>query len=84
MGAIILGGIYVKSLDGDVFVVNNTATTTVEKLVEPDWATDQEAVEAAKAVIRRKELEAEEKRLEGEIEALRASLVEVQKELGTF
>jgi len=50
--------------------------------VEPDWATDEEAKQAAKDVIRRKVLEADKIRLEGQIEALQSELEQVDKELG--
>ena len=52
--------------------------------VSPDWAQDEDAVDAAKAVLRRKELEAEENRLAAEIEALSTDLKAVQVELGTY
>lgn len=65
-------------------VINETRIVEKEVVREPDWATDQEAVEAAQAVIRRKELEAEETRLQGQIEALESELEAVQRELGTF
>lgn len=79
--------------------VNNTPTE-VEKEevlieVQPDWATDQEAVEAAQAVIRKKELEAELNALEANFEAVKATYEaeqeayqtrreQLQKDLGTF
>jgi len=52
--------------------------------VEPDWATDEEAKQAAKDVIRRKALEADKSRLEGQIEALQSELELVDKELGVY
>ncbi len=95
VGSLILGGIYLSSLElGTVKTWKGThATTTVE--VHPDWATDEEAVEAAQAVVRRKELEVDEVRLEDEIATLRtqfeaelavvdAELKDVQLELGTY
>ncbi len=56
----------------------------IEREVTPDWASDVEAVEAAKAVIRKKELTAQSEALAGQIEALKAQKTEVDKELGTF
>ena len=50
--------------------------------VEPEWATDEEAKQAAKDVIQRKALEADKSRLEGQIEALEDELEQVDKELG--
>lgn len=85
VATLILGGIYIKSLDGGViYATNDGATTTTETIVEPDWATDEEAVEAAKAVMRRKELEAEETRLQGQLEALESELEAVQGELADY
>jgi len=43
---------------------------TIEVQVHPDWASDEEAVRAAKDVIQRKAWEADKERLEGQIEAL--------------
>ena len=64
-----------------------TSTLEVRKEiveVSPEWATDQEAVDAAQAVIRRKELETDKTRLEGQIEALESELETVDKELGYY
>lgn len=87
----ILGGIVLVGLVGiavhnagqpTVAVNSITATSTVE--VTPDWASDPEAVEAAEAVIRKKELEAEEARLVDEITGKQNELDAVRKELGTY
>lgn len=56
----------------------------VIKEVTPDWATDIDAVEAAQAVIRRKELEAELKGLEAIVATTTARIEVIEKELGTF
>lgn len=45
---------------------------------------DEDAVKAAKDVIRRKALEADKSRLEGQIEALENELEQVDKELGVY
>ena len=45
---------------------------------------DEDAVQAAKDVIRRKELEADKNSLEGQIEALQSELELVDKELGVY
>ena len=45
---------------------------------------DEDAVQAAKDVIRRKELEADKNSLEGQIEALQSELEAVDKELGVY
>ncbi len=80
---VVLGGIaYLKSLDAGVIYAENPEPEVVEEV--PAWMTDQEAVEAAQAVIRRKELEAEKKRLGAEISALAASLVEIEAQLDEY
>jgi hypothetical protein len=60
--------------------------TTIEKEVEvtPDWASDKEAVEAAQAVIRRKELESELETLNSEINTRKERVDEIEKELGVY
>ena len=45
---------------------------------------DEDAVQAAKDVIRRKVLEADKNSLEGQIEALQSELELVDKELGVY
>ena len=45
---------------------------------------DEDAVQAAKDVLRRKELEAGKNSLEGQIEALQSELELVDKELGVY
>ena len=68
---------------------------TIEVEVHPDWASDEEAVSAAKGVIQRKAWEADKERLEGQIEALQAQyetdldalmqdLDDVDKNLGIY
>lgn len=59
----------------------STPITTVSEYPS-EWL--ESAQEAFDGVIRKKELEAEETRLKSEIEALEASLADVQKELGTY
>jgi len=68
---------------------------TVTEVLLPEWASDTEAVEAAQAVMRKKELTEDINVLEGDIEALRATYeaelteletkkVEKEKELKTY
>jgi len=75
---VVLGGI----------ALNNKAVEYVQRevMVEvtPEWAKDEEAVKAAQAVIRRKELEAELATLTTEIEARETRVTEIEKELGTY
>lgn len=60
------------------------ATSTIERVETPDWAEDEDAVEAAKAVVRRKELEAELETLEVELESVETRITEIEKELGQY
>lgn len=73
----------------------NTAEVIRDKVVEekvvevaPDWADDEDAVAAAKAVIRKKELETELNALEADFEVHKARYesrkVEIEKELGVY
>ena len=65
---------------------NVLEVVAVETQVEvtPDWAEDPEAVEAAQAVIRRKELESELETLNSEINTRQERGDEIEKELGVF
>lgn len=67
----------------------------ITEVLEPEWATDAEAVEAAQAVIRRKELERELMDLknswasttavyEREKDTYLSKKEEIEKELGTY
>ena len=81
VGIVIAMGVVVQMIPSTTEVIQGEQTeVTIE--VEPDWATDEEAKQAAKDVIRRKELEADKSRLEGQIEALQSELEQVDKELG--
>jgi len=81
VGIVITMGVVVQMIPSTTEVIQGEQTeVTIE--VEPDWATDEEAKQAAKDVIRRKALEADKSRLEGQIEALQSELEQVDKELG--
>ena len=81
VGIVIAMGVVVQMIPSTTEVIQGEQTeVTIE--VEPDWATDEEAKQAAKDVIRRKVLEADKIRLEGQIEALQSELEQVDKELG--
>lgn len=81
-----LGGLAVLVIGGMTFIpsVSETVSNTIEieKIVTPDWATDEQAVEAAKAVIRRKELTAENEEIQIQIDLLEKRQAEIEKELG--
>lgn len=101
MKTIIAGiGIVAVMYGAVLFIPNGMEVIKIEKEeivkeVTPDWASDEEAVKAAQAVIRRKELETELNALESNFEALTASYeaekasykakkTELEKELGTY
>lgn len=80
LAAVLFGGIsYIPSRT----VVENTIETTVQE-EKPAWMSDEDAVKAAEAVIKRKELEAREAELVGDIKSLQSELDGVRKELGTY
>ena len=81
----ILGGITYGILnERSEVVVQNVQKETEVIEVHPEWATDEDAIKAAQDVIRKKELEAQEAQLVGEITAKQEVLDEVRKELGTY
>ena len=81
----ILGGIIYGILnERSEVVVQNVQKETEVIEVHPEWATDEDAIKAAQDVIRKKELEAQEAQLVGEITAKQEVLDEVRKELGTY
>lgn len=61
------------------------ATEVVREVeVTPDWAQDEDAVKAAQAVIRKKELEAELKELDAQIKDLTDKRKAVTQELTAY
>lgn len=48
----------------------NNVSETVEVIKEPEWAVDPDAVEAAKRVLRQKEITAEIAAIDGEVKTL--------------
>jgi len=94
-GIVLVVGIIVHANLSNTVEVMKTETLEVIKEVEPDWATDAEAVQAAKDVIRKKELEAELSALESNFEATvatyeankaeyRAKKKQLEKDLNIF
>ena len=65
----------VNSLPGYV----KEQVTEVTEEPKEEWQTDEDAIKAAKDVIRKKELEAESARLTKEIETLEANIVQLQE-----
>lgn len=65
-------------------IVYEREEVEVTKEVTPDWASDEEAVKAAQAVIRKKELQAELATINEEIKVKQTRKTEIEKELGTY
>ena len=95
LGLVIVMGVAVFSQLGNTTEVMKVEKEEIVKEVTPDWATDEDAIKAAQDVIRKKELEAELKALEGDNEVLKATyevekalndmrIEEIEKELGTY
>ena len=87
LAALIVVGIILLGQIGSVVKVGNDERIEfreIEKEVTPDWASDEDAIKAAQAVIRKKELQAEEERLVAEIKERQDTLDGVRKELGTY
>lgn len=84
----VFGGIaYFGSQANTTEVYNDTATSTnsvVQEVALPDWADDEEAVQAAKDVIRKKELQAELEAVTVEITDLEERKAAIEKELGLY
>lgn len=92
---IVLVALAIKNA-GTISYQSETATTTIQTVeVQPEWAQDEDAVKAAQAVIRKKELQSQEADLIARREAilaeyeaadaeLKAELTVVQKEIGTY
>lgn len=83
IGLIAVGAILFIEPDAETYQKPVVATSTVE-VVEPEWATDEDAVKAAQDVIKRKELEKRQAELEAQIEVLETELNGVEKELGVY
>lgn len=94
LALVVLGGL-LTNIGKQEYTATKTEIVETQVEVIPDWASDEEAVEAAQAVIRRKALEEQQNALEGEISALKAQyesdlaakqveLDNVLKELGTY
>lgn len=84
LGIVIVVGVGSQFLPDNSITVTKPETTEVIKEVTPEWASDEDAVQAAQDVIRRKELEAELAGLEEENAAIEARMTEIEKELGTY
>ena len=64
--------------------VTSVEQQEVIKEVRPDWAEDEDAVQAAQDVIRRKELEAEKAQLQDEVRQREDRINQIDKELGYY
>jgi hypothetical protein len=80
-----VGGLVALSQSGAPVVYEKQDNPANETAVEtPAWLQDKDAVAAAEAVVKRKELEQKEAELQAQIEALQTELGAVQKELDAY
>jgi len=84
-GVVIVTGVGVFHNIGNTTEVKNVVEEVIVEIeVTPEWAEDEDAVQAAQDVLRRKELQAELRAVQSDIEALEARETEIEKELGTY
>lgn len=81
VGILVIVGLFSKT---ETISIENTKPEVIEKEVTPDWAEDADAVQAAKDVIRRKELEAELTQLEQAQAETQGRIEEVKEELAQY
>jgi len=82
---VIVTGVGVFHNIGNTTEVKNVVEEVIVEIeVTPEWAEDEDAVQAAQDVLRRKELQAELRAVQSDIEALEARETEIEKELGTY
>ena len=81
---VVLGGNYFLNFETPGY--DKTITEVVQQKEEPKeaWQTDEEAIQAAKDVIKKKELQAELESLQAVQASTSARIKDVQKELGTY
>lgn len=78
-------GIVLATKDSQPVVYEKEDSSATEPAVEtPAWMQDEDAIAAAEAVVKRKELEAREAELVSQVKALQGELDSVRKELGTY
>jgi hypothetical protein len=81
---VVIGGI-VSYKETSLPVYHKEVTeVTIQEEVKEAWMTDEEAIQAAKDVIKKKELEAELKDLQAVQASTTERIKQLQKELGTF
>lgn len=85
MLAVVGVGVFVVLTQGTTIPYEKEESTANEPVVEtPAWMQDEDAIAAAEAVVKRKELEAREAELVGQVKALQTELDSVRKEIGTY
>jgi hypothetical protein len=87
LAALVVGGIitYDRLLVKNGVSAENSTSEANEPVVEtPAWMQDEDAIAAAEAVVKRKELEAREAELVSQVKTLQGELDEVRKSLGTY
>lgn len=82
LGMVIVGGIVVWNANQTPQVYEKPAETTI--IEQPQWMQDEDAVAAAQAVIKKKELEAKAAELKSVIKEKQTELDSINKELGVY
>ncbi len=83
---VIVMGLLVKNRESATSSYEYVKEQTTEVVQEePEaWMTDEDAIKAAQAVVRKKELEAERGELQSQIDEKKKRVIEIDKELGTY
>lgn len=82
VGAVVVGVYFLNNRSAQVYERENTVEVIPE--VKEQWQTDEDAVQAAKDVIRKKELQAELETLDMEIKAKQEQRKKVADELTAY
>ena len=81
-GAVVVGVYFLNNRSAQVYERENTVEVIPE--VKEQWQTDEDAVQAAKDVIKKKELQAELKQLDEDIKVKQEQRKKVADELTTY
>lgn len=82
VGAVVVGVYFLNNRSAQVYERENTVEVIPE--VKEQWQTDEDAIQAAKDVIKKKELQAELKQLDEDIKAKQEQRKKVADELTTY
>jgi hypothetical protein len=80
---VMMGLLQFKGGETITYIQESTMEVVPEEPKEA-WMTDEDAIKAAQAVVRKKELETERGELQSQIDEMKKRVVEIDKELGTY